>query len=104
MEYLLFICKDTDKYLNLVDRDFCLQDPPECLMMYLRAGTIKFLITNGVNVETWWAMRACRHVNKELQVVESNMKEDNIRWKKSKKTADHPFSRKYWRSEIYMAE
>ena len=45
------IHKDPEKYLNFVDRYFCIKDPPECPTMYLGEDISKFVIPiygNGV--------------------------------------------------------
>ena len=73
------IHKEPDKYLNFFDRYFCPKDPPEWLTIYLGADKSKLTITINGNVVTCWAMRTDSHVKKALQVVESKLKEDNVR-------------------------
>ena len=104
MDDVLCIKKDPNKYLNLVERDFCLKDPLECPMMYPRADTSNFAIPSGRNGVTSWAMSADIHVKKSLQVVEDKLKEDNVRWKPWNKTVDHPFSSLSYRPDFDMTE
>ena len=79
MENVLCIYKDTDKYLNLADRDFHPKDPPECPTMYLKADISKCVILNDGNGVTCWDMRAYTHVKKSLQEIEEKSKEVNVR-------------------------
>ena len=72
---MLFIHKDSKKYLNLVDRYFDLEDPPEFPTIYLGEDKSKFAITNDVNGVTLCSMSAYSHVKKSLQVVEAKLKQ-----------------------------
>ena len=65
-----------------------------------RAYTSKFVIPKNLNVVTFWSISADVNVKKALQVIEAKLKWDNIRWKPSNKTVDHPFSRKFDRPEL----
>ena len=86
MDNVLCIHKDTDKYLNLADRDFHPKDPPEWPTMYLGTDISKFVIFNDGNGLIWWDMSAYIHLKKVLQVVEAKMKEVNVKLKLSNKT------------------
>ena len=45
-------------------------------------------------------MSADSHVNKALEVVQDWLREDNVKFKGSNKTAEHPFSRQSYRPEL----
>ena len=85
MKYVLCFHKDTKKYLNLVDRYFRLKETPECPTMYLWEDISKFAIPNDGNGVTRWTVSTYSHVEKLLQVVETKLKEDNVRRKPKKK-------------------
>ena len=97
---VLLIHKDPDKYMNLINRDFRLKDPPESPTMYLGADICKFVIPGDDHQTQCWAMSADSHVKKALQVVEQRLKDDNVIFKTSNKVAEHPFSSQSYRPEL----
>ena len=75
----LCIHKYPDKYLNLVGKKICLNDPPDFPTMYLGADISKFVIPNNGNGVTFWDISADSHVEKLLQVIEAKLKDENVR-------------------------
>ena len=49
-------------------------------------------------------MSADSHIKKALQVVKDRMREDDVRFKASKRTADQPFSNQDYRPELDTTE
>ena len=49
-------------------------------------------------------MIADRHVKKALEVVQDRLREDNVKFKGSNKTAEYPFSRQSYRPELDVTE
>ena len=64
----------------------------------------KFTITNDGNGVTYWDMSVDIHVKKSLQVVETKMKEENVRWEYSNKSVDLSFSIQSQNPDIEMTE
>ena len=60
--------------------------------MYLGANICKFIITDREKQTQCWAMSADSHVQKALEVVEQRLKDDNVMFRLSNRTAEHPFS------------
>ena len=101
---VLCISKDPNIYLDMIDRDYRLKEPPECPTMYLGADICKFVIPDDTNGTTCWAMSADSHVKKALQVVEARLKNDDVRFRPSKKTSEHPFSSQSYKPELDTSE
>ena len=97
---VLVIHKDPDKYMNQIDRDYRLKDKPEAPKMYLGADISKYTIEeNGVQVECW-SMSADSHVKKALDIINQRFKNDDVMFKQSNKTSEHPFSSQSYRPEL----
>ena len=97
---VLLLHKDPDKYMNLINRDYRLKDKPEAPKMYLGADICKYTIHNDDNQVQCWAMSADSHVKKALEIVEQRLKNDNVMFRPSNKTSDHPFSSQSYRPEL----
>ena len=49
-------------------------------------------------------MNADSHVKKAFEVVQDRLREDNVKFKGSNKTAEHPFSSQSYRQELDVTE
>ena len=49
-------------------------------------------------------MSADSHVKNALEVVQDRLREDNVKFKCSNKTAEHPFSSQSYRPELDVTE
>ena len=101
---VLSIHKDPGNILSYVNRDFRLKDPPQQPTMYLGADICKYHVDGDITSNECWAMSADRHVKKAIEVVQSRMKDDNVKFKTSAKTAEHPFSSQSYRPELDTTE
>ena len=101
---VLSIHKDPDKVLNIVNRDYRLKEPPECPTMYLGADISKYLIDDDMSGTTCWTMSADNHVKKALEVVQARLNADDVYFKGSKKTPEHPLSSQSYRPELDTTE
>ena len=101
---VLSIHKDPGKILSYVNRDFRLKDPPQQPTMYLGADICKYHVDGDITNNECWAMSADSHVKKAIEVVQSRMKDDNVKFKASAKTAEHPFSSQSYRPELDTTE
>ena len=68
--------------------------------MYLGADICKYTLHEGDEQVECWAMSANSHVKKALEVVEQRLREDDVMFKPSNKTAEHPFSSQSYRPEL----
>ena len=76
---VLILHKPPSKYMDQINRDYRLKDPPESPKMYLGADICKFIVNPGENDQVeCWAMSADSHVKKALEVVEQWLKDDNV--------------------------
>ena len=100
VDNVLLLHKDPDKYMNLINRDYRLKDKPEAPIMYLGANICRYTIHNDDNQVQCWAMSADSHVKKALEIVEQRLKNDNVMFRPSNKTSDHPFSSQSYRPEL----
>ena len=55
--------------------------------MYLGADICKYHFNGDISGTECWAMSADSHVKKVLEVVQDRLREDNIKFKGSKKTS-----------------
>ena len=97
---VLILHKRPAKYMDQINRDYRLKEPPESPTMYLGADISKYTLNQGENQVECWAMSADSHVKKALEVVEQRLKDDNVMFRTSNKTADHPFSSQSYRPEL----
>ena len=101
---ILCLHKKPDKYLDLIGRDFRLKTTPEPPKMYLGGDISKFNIPDSENNISCWAMSGDSHIRKALEVVESVMAKDGVRFRASNKCATHPFSTQSYRPELDTTE
>ena len=105
---VLVLHKDPDKYLNMVNRDFRLKNPPEAPTMYLGADISKYEIPASIDNQelsrTAWAMSADSHIKKALQMVEERLAKEGFGFKTSKKVSQQPFSTQAYRPELDVSE
>ena len=97
---VLVIHKDPDKYMNQINRDYRLKDKPEAPKMYLGADISKYVIHDGDDQINCWAMSADSHVKKALDILNQRFKSDDVMFRTSNKTADHPFTSQSYRPEL----
>ena len=72
--------------------------------MYLGADICKYHVNGDIYGTEFWAMIAKSHVKKALEVVKDSLREDNVKFKGSNKTAEHPFSSQSYRPELDVIE
>ena len=72
--------------------------------MYLGADICKYHVNGNISGTKCWAMSADSHVKKGLKVVQDRLREDNVKFKGSNKTAEHPFSSQLYRPELDVTE
>ena len=101
---VLSVHKDPGKLLTTVNRDYRLKEPPECPTMYLGSDICKYHVNGDISRTKCWAMSSNSHVKKALEVVQDRLQEDNVKFKGSNKTAEHPFSSQSYRPEINVTE
>ena len=75
----------------MVNIYYMLKEPPECPTMYLGADIYKYHVNGDISGTECWAMSADSHVKKALEIVQDRLREDNVKFKGSNKTAKHPF-------------
>ena len=68
--------------------------------MYLGADICKYHVNGDISVTECWEMSADSHVRKALEVVQDRLREDNVKFKGSNKTEEHPFSSQSYRPEL----
>ena len=101
---VLSVHKDPGKLLTTVNIDYRLKEPPECPTMYLGADICKYHVNGDISGTECWAMSTDSHVKKALEVVQDRLREDNVKFKGSNKTAEHPFSSQSYRPELDVTE
>jgi hypothetical protein len=102
---ILCLHKNPDIYLNQLGRDFRFKSPPEVPTMYLGADISKYEYAKSDGGKaTCWAMGSDSHLRKALQVVESRMMMDGVRFRPTNKTSEHPFSTSKYRPELDFTE
>ena len=102
---VLILHKRPSKYMDQINRDYRLKDPPESPKMYLGADICKFIVNLGENDQVeCWAMSADSHVKKALEVVEQRLKDGNVMFRASNKTSEHPFSSQSYRPELDVSK
>ena len=72
--------------------------------MYLGANIYKYHVNRDISGTECWAMSADSHVKKAVEFVQDMLREDNIKFKSSNKTAEQPFSRQLYRPELDVTE
>ena len=60
--------------------------------MYLGADICKYQVNIDISGTECWAMSDDSHVKKALEVVQDRLREDNVKFKGSNKTAEYQFS------------
>ena len=68
--------------------------------MYLGADICKYHVNGDISGTECWAMSADIHVKKSIGFVQDRLREDNVKFKGSNKTAEHPFSSQSYRPEL----
>ena len=69
-------------------------------MMYLGTEICKYHVNRDISGTECWAMSAESHVKKAFEVVQDKLREDNVKFGGSNKTAEHPFSSQSYRPEL----
>lgn len=102
---VLVLHRDPNKFMNMINRDYRLKNPPEVPTMYLGADISVFTIpdTDGTGERTAYAMSADSHIKKALQMLETRLNQDHVHFKSSK-TAEHPFTSQSYRPELDITE
>ena len=101
---VLCIHRDPNKVLSMINRDYRLKEPPSTPKMYLGADVSKFTVNDEQGNVECWALSADSHIKKALDVVQQRMKESNLVFKSSNKTAEHPFTSQSYRPELDVSE
>ena len=101
---VLCIHKHPDKILTMINRDYRLKEPPECPTIYLGADICKYYAGGDTNGTNCWAMSADSHIKKAIDVVHNRLRESDVVFKSSNKTAEHPFSSQSYRPELDVTE
>lgn len=102
---ILCVHKDPDEMLRIINRDYTLKEPPSSPDMYLSADFSKCEIFDEEmnTIINSWSMAADSHIKKALEVVQTRMNRDNVRFK-SKKIAESPFTSQDYRPEMDTSE
>ena len=72
--------------------------------MYLGGDVSKFDLFDSDTILSCWAMSGESHIRKALEVVDSLMTREGVRFRTSKKSASHPFSTQMYRPELDTTE
>lgn len=100
---VLGLHENPNTIMDLIHKEFRLKSPPEAPTMYLGADISRYDLPEGELYKSCWAMSADSHIKKALQMLESNMNTDGVRFR-SKKTAEHPFSSTSYRPELDISD
>ena len=92
VDNVLSIHNNPGKLLATVNRDYRLKELSECPTMYPGADICKYHVNGDISGTECWSMSANSHVKKALEVVKDRLQEDNVKFKGSNKTAEHPLS------------
>ena len=75
---VLCIHKSPSKILNRINRDYRLNEPPECPTIYIGADLSKYYVGDEISGTKYLAMRADSHVKKALAAVQNGMRECSV--------------------------